>query len=85
MGVDNIPVESSKMAIFNLEGTVEELVEEYSNLNLKDNSALNFQDQESDKCLNKVEEELEAAGTAWGNEFEEFVSTSMYTYFLFSL
>lgn len=82
--VDNIPLESNETAIFNLEGTVEELVEEYNMHQQQiDNSAipLCFPNQitDNDKFLNKVEEELQAAGTGWGDEFEEYISTSTYS------
>lgn len=77
----DIPIES-KQTLLNLDDASEEWVEQYINRRKTESTeATNVND--NDTILNKVEEELEAAGT-WVNEYEkDSLSTGIkyrYTY-----
>lgn len=72
----DVPIESKQKCPFNLEGTAGELIEEYfTNESKLDDNATS---SSTDTFLNSVEEELEAAGTGWADEFIQSTSTSMY-------
>lgn len=62
----DIPIQSTQTGI-NLNGTSEEWIEQYIDQQETDNNAARLVNNDN-TVLNKVEEELEAAGT-WINEF----------------